>query len=53
MLSFSNSAPLGLHDDCVRALAMAWDACSKMNGSPAVVIRAGDPIEEMERTADS
>ena len=24
------------------------DACSKMNGSPAMVIRAGDPIEENE-----
>lgn len=47
--SFSYSAPSGLHDDCVMALAMAWDACSKMNGTPAVIIRAGDPIEEMEK----
>ena len=54
--SFSYSAPSGLHDDCVMALAIAWqgtnvpcirmatcgrfcsDACSKMNGSPAVMI---------------
>lgn len=47
--SFSYSAPTGLHDDCVMALAMAWDACSKMNGAPAVVIRAGDPIEDIEK----
>ena len=25
------------------------DACSKINGTPAVLIRAGDPIEEMEK----
>ena len=30
------------------SLAMAWDACSKMSGTPAVVIRARDPIEEIE-----
>ena len=34
------------------AMAMAWDACSKMNGLPLMSIRAGDPIEEMERMAD-
>lgn len=47
--SFSYSAPSGLHDDCVMALAMVWDACSKMNGMSAIVIQAGDPIEEIEK----
>jgi len=46
--SFSYSAPSGLHDDCVMALAMDWDACSKMGGAPAMVIKAGNPIEEIE-----
>lgn len=50
--SFSYSAPSGLHDDCVMALAMAWDACSKMGGMPAMVIRAGDPIVEIEKETD-
>jgi phage FluMu gp28-like protein len=48
--SFSYSAPSGLHDDCVMALAMAWDACSKMNGSETLLIPATDPIEEIEKT---
>ena len=50
--SFSYSAPAGLHDDCVMALAMAWDACSRMNGSEALLIPAPDPIDEIEKFFD-
>ncbi len=46
--SFSYSAPAGLHDDCVMALAMAWDACQKMSGSETLLIPAPDPIDEIE-----
>ena len=49
--SFSYSAPSGLHDDCVMALAMAWDACSKMNGGETLLIKALDPIVEIENFA--
>ena len=45
--SFSYSAPSGLHDDCVMSLAIAWDACSKLNGSAAFLVQASDPIEEI------
>ncbi len=47
--SFSYSAPAGLHDDCVMALAMAWDACQKMSGSETLLIPAPDPIVEIEK----
>ncbi len=46
-LEFEYSAPAGLHDDCVIALAMAWDACSRMNGSEAILIPAPDPRDEI------
>jgi len=51
--SFSYSAPAGLHDDCVMALAMAWDACQKMSGSETLLIPAPDPIEEIELSMDN
>ena len=48
--SFSYSAPAGLHDDCVMALALVWDACQKMSGAAALLIPAPDPIDEIENT---
>mgnify|MGYP006916521820 CR=1 FL=1 len=51
--SFSYSAPSGLHDDCIMALAMAWDVYLKMGGAETVVFRAKDPIEEIEKKANS
>lgn len=47
--AFSYSAPAGQHDDCVMALAMAWDMCNKMGGGEEVVIEAGDPLEDIGR----
>ncbi len=47
--AFSYSAPAGLHDDCVMALAMAWDACQKMSGSETLLIPAPDPLDKIEK----
>jgi len=47
--AFSYSAPVGQHDDCVMALAMAWDMCNKMGVSEDVVIEVGDPLEDIGR----
>ena len=50
--SFSYSAPAGAHDNCVMALAMAWDACQKMSGSETLLIPAPDPIDEIVKFFD-
>ncbi len=42
--SFTYSAQAGLLDDFVMVMAMSWDAYSKMDGKPAMVNQAGDPI---------
>lgn len=49
--AFSYSAPAGQHDDCVMALAMAWEACSRQSGVPTLIISAPDPIKSIESTS--
>ena len=47
---FTYSAPSGQHDDCVMALAMAWDSLGMQERRfEPMMILAEDPVKEMDR----
>jgi hypothetical protein len=47
---FQYKAPGGQHDDCVMALAIAWDGLQVQERRfEGVVIEGEDPIEEMDK----
>jgi len=48
--SFTYSAPRGQHDDCVMALAMAWDSLGMQERRfEPMMILGEDPVKEMDR----
>ena len=47
--AYTYSAPGGQHDDCVMALAMAWDGLHNQERRfPAILIKSDDPIEQID-----
>ena len=48
--AFTYSAPSGQHDDCVMALAMAWDSLGMQERRfEPMMILGKDPVEEMDK----